>query len=227
MKTGQRLSNIITTVIVMTLLTLTLASCSTNFSEVKLEINETKALDFNKYDKIVYADLILESTPEDFNPAKELNDFFVGDLSKVLGKKVESFNGADIDKDTPTGTDDSARLEKIKERLKESANSLLITGKLTFDIKTRTKVDEVKGESGKKEKTFIKVQHWGLSMKVQLIEVDTGKELFNRSYSEKTASADVTNPKYNFDDLFFKINNNFTRDLTSKKSTQRRYLLTD
>ncbi len=225
MKTGQLLSSIITAVIVMTLLTLT--SCSTNFSEVKLEISETKAIDFNKYDKIVYADLILESTPQDFNPAKELNDFFVGDLSKVLGKKVESLIIADIDKDTPTGTEDTARLEKLKERLKESPNSLLITGKLTFDIKTRTKVDEVKGESGKKEKTSVKVQHWGLTMKIRIIDVDTGQELFNKSYSEKTASADVNNPKYNFDDLFFKINNNFTRDLTSKKSTQRRYLLTD
>lgn len=225
MKTGHILSSIVTAVIIMTLLTLT--SCSTNFTEVKLEISETKSIDFSKYDKIVYADLILESTPEDFNPTKELSGFFVEDLSKVLGKKIEPLNVADIDKDTTMGTEDNARLEKIKERLKESPKSLLITGKLTFDIKTRTKVDDVKGETGKKEKTFVKVQHWGLTMKVRLIEVETGKELFNRSYSEKTASADITNPKYNFDDLFFKINNNFTRDLTSKKSTQRRYLLTD
>lgn len=225
MKTGYILTSILTAMLVMTLLTLT--SCSTNFSEVKLEINETKSIDFNKYDKIVYADLILESTPEDFNPAKELADFFVEDLSKVLGKKIEALNVAEIDKDTQPGTEDTARLEKIKDRLKETPNCLLITGKLTFDIKTRTKVDEVKGESGKKEKTFVKVQHWGLNMKVQLFEMTPGKEVFNRSYSEKTASADVTNPKYNFDDLFYKINNNFTKDLTSKKSTQRRYLLTD
>ena len=225
MKTGQLLSSIVTAVIVMTSLTPT--ACSPNFTEVKLEINEMKAIDYNKYDKIVYAALILESTPEDFNPAKELNDFFVGDLSKVLGKKIEPLNVADIDKEIKADTEDNARLEKIKDRLKESPNSLLITGKLTFDIKTRTKVDEVKGESGKKEKTFVKVQHWGLTMKVRFIEMETGKELFNKSYSEKTAGADVHNPKYNFDDLFFKLNNNFTRDLTSKKSTQRRYLLTE
>ncbi|MCX6581775.1 MAG: hypothetical protein NT166_16525 [Candidatus Aminicenantes bacterium] len=225
MKTGQLLSSIVTAVIVMTSLTLT--SCSPNFSEVKLEVNQLKTIDFNKYDKIVYADLILESTPEDFNPGKELNDFFVGDLSKVLGKNIEPLNMADIDKDIKGDTEDTARLENIKARLGESPNSLVITGKLTFDIKTRTKVDDVKGESGKKEKTFVKVQHWGLTMKVRIIEVDTGKELFNKSYSEKIAGADVHNPKYNFDDLFFKLNNNFTRDLTSKKSTQRRYLLTE
>lgn len=225
MKTGHILSSIILAAIVMT--SLTLISCSTNFSEVKLEINETKAIDFNKYDKIVYADLILESTPDDFNPGKELTDFFVDDLSKVLGKKVEPLNVIESDKDISANTEENARLEKIKEHLKETPNSLLITGKLTFDIKTRTKIDEVKGESGKKEKTFVKVQHWGLTMKIRLIEMETGKELFNRNYSEKTASADVTNPKYNFDDLFFKINNNFTRDLTSKKSTQRRFLLTE
>lgn len=222
MKTGQILSSIL-----IIMVSLTLSSCSTSFTEVKLEINEMKAIDFSKYDKIVYADLILESPPEGFNPSKELSDFFIDDLSKVLGKKVEPVNTADIDKDIKANSEENTRLEKIKEQLKETPNSLLITGKLTFDIKTRTKVDEVKGETGKKEKTFVKVQHWGLALKVQLIEVETGKELFNRNYSEKTASADVTNPKYNFDDLFFKINNNFTRDLTSKKSTQRRFLLTE
>lgn len=224
MKTGH-ISNIITIVFIMSALVLT--SCSNSLEEVKLEIHEKKAIDFDKYDKIVYADLALENTPEGFSPVNELNEFFVNDLTKLLEKKVEHLNVTDIDKDIKIGAGETARLEKIKERLKDSPNSLLITGNLIFDIKTRSKIEDVKDETGKKGKGFVKVQHWGLTMKIEVIEVLTGQVLFNKNYSEKTSSADIVNPKYNFDDLFFKMNNNFTRDFINKKSTQRRYLLTN
>ncbi|HLP61892.1 MAG TPA: hypothetical protein VK186_23825, partial [Candidatus Deferrimicrobium sp.] len=129
MKTGH-ISNIITIVFIMSALVLT--SCSNNLEEVKLEIHEKKAIDFDKYDKIVYADLALENTPEGFSPVNELNEFFVNDLTKLLEKKVEHLNVTDIDKDIKIGSGETARLEKIKERLKDSPNSLLITGNLIF-----------------------------------------------------------------------------------------------
>lgn len=224
MKTGHILSIIITTILVMTVLMLT--SCSSNVEEVKLEVSEKKIIDFDKYDKIIYADLLLKATPEGFNPSEELFEFFINDLSKVLEKKVQHFDVSTI-ADINSVIDENIRLRKIEERLKGVPNSLLITGILTFDIKTRTKIKDVKNDSGKKEKTFVKVQHWGLTMKILIIDLNTEQELFNKNYSEKTANADVLNPKYNFDDLFFKISNNFTRDLVNKKSTQRRYLLTN
>lgn len=224
MKTGHILSIIIITILMMAVLLLT--SCSSNVEEVKLEVSEKNIIDFDKYDKIIYADLFIEAAPEGYNPGEELYKFFVDDLSKVLGKKIEHFDVPSI-ADINTVTDENLRLQKIVDRLKGIPNSLLITGKLTFDIKTRTKIEEVKGDAGKKEKTFVKVQHWGITMKIQIITLFTNREIFNKSYSEKTSNADVLNPKYNFDDLFFKINNNFTRDLINKKSTQRRYLLTD
>ena len=208
----------------MTVLMLT--SCSSNVEEVKLEVSEKKIIDFDKYDKIIYADLLLKATPEGFNPSEELFEFFINDLSKVLEKKVQHFDVSTI-ADINSVIDENIRLRKIEERLKGVPNSLLITGILTFDIKTRTKIKDVKNDSGKKEKTFVKVQHWGLTMKILIIDLNTEQELFNKNYSEKTANADVLNPKYNFDDLFFKISNNFTRDLVNKKSTQRRYLLTN
>jgi hypothetical protein len=194
-----------------------LASCSENFVQVRLSVSDTQSIDFEQYDKIVYADLVLESLPKNYNPEKELNIFFLTDLPKIIGKDIEHFKRKE-----KTGKE---RLESIKESVKENPNSLLITGTLIFDIKSRSKIQEVTKE-GKKEKGFVEVQHWDLTLKIEMMELSTGKELFKKSYSEKLSDADVSNPKYNFEKLFFKINNRFAKEIMSVKKMQRRYLLT-
>ena len=217
MKTKQNL--ILTTMSIMAAVFIAaLASCSENFVQVRLSVSDTQAIDFEQYDKIVYADLILESLPKDYNPEKELNIFFLTDFPKLIGKDIEHFT----DKEK-TGKE---RLESIKESVKETPDSLLITGTLIFDIKSRSKIQEVTDEEGKKERGFVEVQHWDLTLKIEMMELSSGKELFKKSYSEKLADADITNPKYNFETLFYKINNRFQKEIMSEKKMQRRYLLT-
>lgn len=195
-----------------------LASCSESFVQVTLSVSDTQAIDFEQYDKIVYADLILESLPKDYNPGKELNTFFLTDFPKLIGKDIDHFT----DKEKAG----KERLESIKESVKETPNSLLITGTLIFDIKSRSKIQEVTDEEGKTERGFVEVQHWDLTLKIEMIELISGKELFKKSYSEKLADADITNPKYNFETLFYKINNRFQKEIMSVKKMQKRYLLT-
>lgn len=222
MKSGHilTLKNLWTAVLITALTALVSVSCSIadKFVEVRIEVSEAKSIDFDKFDKIVYADLLIKTPPKGYTPVNELKAFFVDDLSRTLDKPIEHLPAADMDKEK--------RMESITERLKESPNSLLITGETIFDIKTRSKIEEKKNKEGKKEKTFVRVQHWTLTVKVELVDVDTGETLFKKSYSEKLGDADVDNPKYNFDDLFFKINNRFAKEITSKKRTQRRYLIT-
>ncbi len=195
-----------------------LASCSENYVQVRLSVSETQVIDFAQYDKIVYADLILESLPKDYNPENELNTFFLTDLPKLINKDIEHFTSKE-----KTGKE---RLESIKESVKETPNSLLITGELIFDIKSRSKIQEVTDEEGKKERGFVEIQHWDLTLKIEMIELISGKEIFKKSYSEKLADVDVSNSKYNFEILFFKINNRFTKEIISGEKMQRRYLLT-
>jgi len=217
MKTKQII--ILTTIsIFAAMFILALASCSENFVQVRLSVSDAQSIDFEQYDKIVYADLILESLPKNYNPEKELNVFFLTDLAKLIGKDIEHFTSKE-----KTGKE---RLESIKESVKENPDSLLITGTLIFDIKSRSKIQEVTNEEGKKEKGFVEVQHWDLTLKIEMIELSTDKELFKKSYSEKLADADISNPKYNFEKLFFKINNRFAKEIISVKKMQRRYLLT-
>lgn len=196
---------------------LMLTACTNNFVEVRIKVSDVKVIDFNKYDKIVYADLAIESPPKGYTPVNELNLFFLEDFAKIIGKDIEHFEISELS--------EKKRRELITEKYKESTNTLLITGKVTFEIKTRSKIQEVKNKEGKKEKKFVPVQHWTLKVKIEIIEPGTGEEFFKKTYSEKTAEPDLTDPKYNFDDLFFKINNRFQKNITNIKRTQRRYLL--
>jgi hypothetical protein len=203
----------ILTLSIVTAVFLVLTACTNNFTEVRIKTGDIKIIDFDKYDKIIYADIEIVSPPENYSPDKELRFFFLDDFAKITGKTITHYEIKDQDR------------EKIKDEFKNSPNTLLVTGKIIFDIKTRSRVAEVKNAEGKKEKQFVPVQHWTLTLNLEIIETASGEELFKKSYTEKTAEPDLTNPKYNFDDLFFKINNRFQKDITNIKSTQRRYLL--
>jgi len=202
---------------IITVVFIILTACSNNFTEVRIKVSDIKVIDFNKYDKIVYADLAIESPPKGFTPVNELNLFFLEDFAKIIGKDIQHFEV----KEEPG----KKREDIIAEAYKDSPNTLLITGKVTFEIKTRSKIREVKNKEGKKEKKFVPVQHWTLKVKIEIIEAGKGEALFKKTYSEKTAEPDISDPKYNFDDLFFEINNRFQKDITNIKRTQRRYLL--
>lgn len=202
---------------IITVVFIILTACSNNFTEVRIKVSDIKVIDFNKYDKIVYADLAIESPPKGFTPVNELNLFFLEDFAKIIGKDIQHF---EVKEEAGKKREDT-----IAEAYKDSPNTLLVTGKVTFEIKTRSKIQEVKNKEGKKEKKFVPVQHWTLKVKIEIIEAGTGEALFRKTYSEKTAEPDITDPKYNFDDLFFEINNRFQKDITNIKRTQRRYLL--
>lgn len=213
MKTKHRSIVVLTAVMAVLFFSV---SCSQNYVEIRIRVNDTAAMDFDKYDRIVYADMNIVSPPKDYNPTDELHTFFLTDLARILEKDVKYFKD--------TGKTGEERLNAIKESVKDAQNPLLITGDIIFDIKSLSRVQEVKNDEGKKEKKFVQVQHWDLTMEIEITELKTGNKVFKKKYSEKLADAEVTNPKYSFEDLFFKINNRFTKEITVEKMTRRRYL---
>ncbi len=205
-------------VVACLVLSLTFVGCSNKFMEVRIEVPGYKGIDFAKYDRLLYADLIVESTPKGYNPETEVREFFLKDLPGILSKDIEAVDAK--------GKTADEKIEWAKQNQKDPGGTLLITGKLVFDVKTRSKVEEVK-EHGKRVKRFVKLQNWGLVLEVVMTELETGKKIFEKEFKEKMAGADVKNPKYNFEALFFKQNSRLQKELTSAKRTQRRYLLRD
>ena len=193
---------IILTVVVVLLFT----ACSDNYVQVRVLTPRGEAVDFSTYDTIYYRDLVINKPPKGYDPVKELNIFFLEDIPRIIEKKVIHV--------------------KQTDKIDTSAKSLIITGNLTFDVKIRNKIKEVKGETGKKEKKFMPVHHWTLTLEVIMKDGATGKDIFVKKYSDKMMDADISDSKYNFETLFFKINNRFGREITTIKKMQRRYLLT-
>ncbi|MCP4153002.1 MAG: hypothetical protein GY757_35040 [bacterium] len=194
-------------------------SCSSRYDLVRITVKRHKSVDFSQYDRIIYADIELESAPEKFVPDEELQAFFLEDFPRVINRDVEHIKAADI----PGKAE--KRVESIKELLKDSPNSVLITGKLKFDIRALNKIKEVKNDKGKRERKFVEVQFWAMTLTMAITELKTGKELFRHEYKEKETEVEASTPKYNFESLFFKINNRFATQVSKDKKMQRRYLL--
>lgn len=187
-----------------------------NRTEVVIEINNPSAVEFNKYDKVYYQDLSLESMPGGFNPEKELRIFFLEELSSIIEKKIERW--------------DKGNSEPMPAR------SVLITGKLKLDVKERSRIQDVDngeegalkgrdGSGGKKKRVFVSVQHWDMTFSLVIRDVDAGKEVFKDEYTAKLTNAVPDSTKYNFEDLFFKVSNRLVNKLVKTRKMQRRYLL--
>ena len=169
---------------------------------VRIPVKNKKAVDFEKPAGLFYIEAILENAPEKYNPRQEVTDFFLKELPRLIKKDVEP-----IREDT------------------DKTGSLLITGKLKFEIKDRSVIKKVKDESGDKKKAFVSVQHWALNFEVIITESDSGKELFKKNYESKLKDAKVEEAEYNFKSLFNTVTDNFIREILRKERFEQRYLL--
>ncbi|UCH95231.1 MAG: hypothetical protein JSV88_34005 [Candidatus Aminicenantes bacterium] len=198
-------------VVVFSLFSMISCASGTNRVEVRIEVKNPNAIDFETYDKVLYQDLTLEWEPKDFTPEDQLKSFFLSELPRVIDRDIEPWDGKTSAADMVI-----------------PANSLLITGKLTLEIKERSKIKEIKDqETGKPKNVFTSIQHWDMTLALVMKESKTGKEIFKQDFKEKLSNVDTsdTTTKFNFEKIFFKLTNRFLMKVKKTKKMQRRYLL--
>jgi hypothetical protein len=178
--------------------------------EVQFEVENPHAIDFEKYNKILYQDLTLEWPAKDFSPDEQLRSFFLDELAKNIGKSIEPWAGSTSEPGTAI-----------------PAGALLITGKLALEIKERSKIKEQKDETGKVKNVFVGIQHWSMTMDVVMKDGSTGKDIFKQEFTEKLSDVDSseTTTKFNFEKIFFNMTNRLVMRVKKTKTMQRRYLL--
>jgi len=183
---------------------------SANRVEVRIEIKNPTGINFENFDNIFYKDLDLEWPAKDFSPRKKLREFFVDELSKTIEKDITA-----ISKESSQNND------------KTPAKSLLISGKLSLEIKERQKIKEIKDEKGNAKNVFTPIQHWDMSMNLEIVDRNSGKRIFKQNFTEKLNDVDTseTTTKFNFEKLFFKMTNRLLLKIKKTKKMQRRYLL--
>jgi hypothetical protein len=195
-------------VVVLVLVATAACTSGANRLEVRIEVKNPHAIDFEKYDKVLFQKLTMEWPAKDFTPEELIDEFFLVDLSKTIDKKVDPWKETSPEEPLPP-------------------NSLLITGKLKLEIKERSKIKEVKDESGKAKNVFTNVQHWDMTMAVVIKDANTGSEIFKQDFTEKLPNVDTseTSTKFNFETIFYKLTTRFVMKIKKTKQMQRRYLL--
>jgi hypothetical protein len=181
-----------------------------NRLEVRIEVENPHAIDFDRYDQVLYKDLVLEWPAKDFSPEEQLRSFFLEELAKNIDKDIEPWVG--------NTSDPEAALP---------AGALLITGKLTLEIKERSKIKEQKDETGKTKNVFVGIQHWSMTMALVMKDGSAVKDIFKQDFTEKLSDVDTsdTTTKFNFEKIFFKMTNRLVMRVKRTKRMQRRYLL--
>lgn len=191
--------------------------CANNFKEIALEVSNQRALDLGKYDQVIYTDLILESPPENYDPHPALKVFFLNDMKTIIDKSV-AYMPAE-------GATPDERIKFITDKLNERKKTMLISGVMTFSINTRSKIEDKENKEGKKERQFVKLQQWIVTMDIRMTDLETGKTFFTNKYSDKISDPDANKAHYNFESVFFKLNNRLSYDISTVRRMQRRYLL--
>jgi hypothetical protein len=187
-----------------------MSGCSSqlgNRVDVMIELPAANIVDFSQYDTVLYKDITLESIPEGVKPLEEINTFFLQDLGRTVDKKIEPW-------------------DKEKHGTTMPVKCLLISGNLKIEIKSRSKIENIK-EDGKNKgkKGFVTVQHWEMVLSIVFTDATSNKDIFKQDFKAKLANVESDSPKYNFENLFFKVTGEFLKRVTRTKKMQRRYIL--
>jgi len=183
---------------------------------VNISMGDVNIVDLDKYIKIFYNDFEIKLPKNSFNSKKYVKNFFLNDFSKAVEKKVEYFD---------TDTDFFKDSKTFLENLKKNSNTLLITGKIKVEIKSRSMIKKIKVKSGKRKKTFTQIQDWKMTSDIVLIDSDTGKKFYEKSFIENIKDTETSDTKFNFETLFFKTTNKLIKSILNKTKIEDRYLL--
>ena len=197
-------------------------SCNeTRHVPVYITVQDKDTIDFTKYEKILYMDLKIKSLPKDAGAEKVIKNFFLKELSQILKKDIESMNQENM------AMENSDNKDNLKNIIKEIPNALLITGELECEIKSRSRVKEVKDKSGKKVKKFIKIQDWRVKLDVSMVDSNSGETVFKNEFTNHMREADPQKAVFNFKSLFDNVADKFLRKIKRGSRKTRRFLLTN
>ena len=183
---------------------------------VNISMGDINIVDLDKYIKILYNDFEIKLPKNSFNSKKYVKDFFLNDFSKAVGKKVEYFD---------TDTDFFKDSKFFLENLKNFSKTLLITGKIKIEIKSRSMIKKIKVKSGKRKKSFVQVQDWKMTSDIVLIDSGTGEKIYEKNFIDNIKDSETSDTKFNFETLFFKTTNKFIKSILNRTKIEDRYLL--
>jgi hypothetical protein len=208
------------------------AACAENVGTVNLPYTERKIADFSSYMDVFFIDFICDVPDAGFSAGPEIARVFTEEIPFAADKKIvrlDPENWAMIRGllqryrlSVDINYENSVFFQKV---FQAHPKALFFTGKLKLDIKKMGVVKETRDEAGNRKNAYETVQLWEMGMKVSLIEGDSGKVLWQETYTEKTEPGPDTTSQFNFNNLLAKITAKLTAALQPRKAIQERFIL--
>jgi len=201
------------------------SSCATNeYRKLRIEIPEKAVVNLDDFQEIIITDFFVEKEPDDININKELKDYFVFELKKNIEKTVSQ-------KDLAIENEECFKNEDFwKQALPEKAETLVLTGKAQYSQEVRKALLEREKKQHetpfRSELKLAQRKFYTLTLDIYLIDVQTGKIIFQRKFDE---TKNYENPNqtayFAFFDLIQNVKKKFFRNILGEEKLQERYLI--
>jgi hypothetical protein len=193
-------------------------SCSTtsNTIPVMVSLPDATSQPLARYDKVLADMFTITPAVKNLDAAASIKKYLLDDFAKAIDRDVETvdLNG-----------DYFANPGPYTAELSQYSNAVLITGKITIDVKKRSIIKDFRDGSGKNSRRFVSIQHWQMKATIAVLESASGKVIFKREFSEKKSNVDPKDTLFTFEGMFFRIMDKVIKNFQKGKRIQKRFLL--
>ena len=214
--------------IVVSLLAILSFNLLSSMDKIKIFIPNTKAINMEKYDKIVfqkYQFKMLNNKKIKIDYKNVFRMFFLTEFQKIVNKDVEFINMNILGtmKNKLNNNNDVKLLDKINQQY---INSLLVAIDMDLKIDERHILSEETDKYGDKKKKFVKTTIWQLQTKIKLFDIKSQKIIKKFNILKKIKEEKETSQEFNFKLLFDMTMNDFVKKIKRKGHKESRFLLT-
>jgi hypothetical protein len=202
----------------------TISCSSDNYLKVQLDIPGRTPFDLETYDAVILTDFLIKENVKDFDLNKELRDYFDLELSTSFGVTVEH-------KEDYVPTEEALKSEEGWKSLKPSeAKGIILTGTASYSQEVR-KALLAQGrrrfeDPFPNKTTLAQRKFYALDMELYLIDAETGKTVYKRTFKETKAdkNPNQTAP-FAFFQLVQRVKEKLFDSITGETRLQERYLI--
>jgi len=214
--------------IIVSLLVILSFNLLSSSDKIKIFIPNTKAINIEKYDKIIFQKYrfeILNNKKIKIDYENVFKTFFLTEFKKAINKDVEFIdtNILGTIKDKSENSNDVKISDKIR---RQYMNSLLIVVDMALKIDERHMLSEETDKYGDKKKKFVKKTVWLLETKIKLFDIKSEKIIKKFDIKKKINEEKETSQEFNFKLLFDTSMDDFTKKIKKKGHNENRFLLT-
>jgi hypothetical protein len=204
---------------------LLLFSCGTgNYIRLRIKMPRQSPVNIDDYEEVAITNFLVEEEVKDFNLSEELTKYFAEEFNQKMGSKT-TFVQVDL-KDQEV-FQDSSFWQKVSPDKKEA---LFFTGSLEYTEEVRKAIKSAKKrrfeEPFPEESRIEERKFYSLSLRLYLIDTQTGEALFQRTFKESKAYKNPNQTSYfAFYDMVINIRDKLFRQILGGDQTQERYLI--